>query len=123
MLCTFGMGVFLLNELLYIETSIITIEKCSVNQTSQKHLKHSVYVETITTDPLVLNISEPVRLSVRANGIDDSSNKLADAWITIYVMQDSSICFLPDYETSKRMKSKSEYIQEMLQKRMNRYSQ
>lgn len=123
MLYTFGMSVFFLNELLYIEKSNITIEKCSVDQTSQKHLKHSVYVETITTDPLVFHISEPVRISVRANGIDVSSNKLADSWLTIYMLQDSSICFLPDYETSKRMKLKSEYIHQKLQERMNEHSQ
>ncbi len=95
------------------------IDMCSNHQTEQKgHIGQPFYVEHVTTNPILFHISEPIRISLKVNVPLEEASFFNDKWISIYTLDDSSVCFALNDKTTKLMKEKSDYLHHQLQKRM-----
>lgn len=113
MFYTFGMHAFITEES-FLADAYGGIDVCSFKQVTTSQLQHSVYVEQFSIDPMQFHTSEPMRMTFRTNVTEKEAKEFVDTWVTIHVLQDVSICFVPNHKKTQEMKEKSEFLQQKL---------
>lgn len=103
------------------ESAFHIIKQCRIEQRFDKHVRLSAFVEEVNQGPVLIHMTEPIRVSIEAHISSREQTYIQGSWITWFVFEDYTSCYLRDLVKTETMERKSKNLHEQLQhKRINK---